>query len=1020
MVIKIRFDTAGHPLEPTFIIANQIGNKYGVLDNLNDITINGNLVDSNTISFVVNKRDNTSTANLWDKIKDFKLVWCREWDQWFVAHVTYTDERHIFKNVELKGLGESELAQLKLNGYEINTESDIDRPDYEPTVVFNDNDHDHSLVHRILKAAPHYSVRYVDQSLANIQRSFSFNGTDVASAFQTIATELDCLVVYNNDSDSETMLPSRQISLYDLEDYCLDCHHRFDPSVSNGTCPECGGTNIKHGYGEDTTLCFSTEDLADSITIDGDEDSMKNCFLLSGGDDLFTATVRNCLPDGSGYYWYITDEQKADMPEEMAELITQYQEDYQMYNYRYAVELDPSLLSNFDTLMTKYGIKFPIETDFDNIVGFRALNQAIYEVLDFELFLSNGMLPDGGDVLSDAATEAAKLENGSLSAVSVPDASYISAATASNAVLALAKAIVSPNFQVKVVSSDLQGSTWTGTFTVTSYYNPEDTATTGTITSLMDDNYDSYLKQRLEKVLAGNPIEDVSITTLFAKDDTEFAEGLKDYNLVALQYLADACQSCLDVLIENNISNHELWINTVDDLYQSLYVPYLNKYNLISAETQVREAEVKLVQDMNDSLGAVKQEIQNNLNLKLYLGDYWDKMFIYRREDTYQNSNYISDGLDTPTLFKHAIDFLDVATAEVRRASIIQQSISIDMKNLLVIDKYRDFIDNFEVGNFIRAKVDGEVKKMRLLSYQVGFGDLSNISVTFSNVVQRYDDTRELREKLNAAASMSSTYSAVTRQAENGSNVNNRVNQWFRDGLSMTQMKLLNDADNQNMVYDEHGMLMRRKDELLDSYDPIQMRWINSTLAITPDNWETTSAVFGKFYYRDPSDGEYKVGYGVNGEKIIGDLIMGNNLRIIDSNGNDIVSVMDDRITLQVDELDGRITTLEQDGDAINIRIQALENAPQDVDHVTTTTGYTFNADGLNIYRDGEEMRNLLDNTGMYVTRSGEEVLAANNEGVQAINLTSRQYLIVGENSRFENYNNGTDANRTACFYVGS
>ena len=64
-------------------------------------------------------------------------------------------------------------------------------------------------------------------------------------------------------------------------------------------------------------------------------------------------------------------------------------------------------------------------------------------------------------------------------------------------------------------------------------------------------------------------------------------------------------------------------------------------------------------------------------------------------------------------------------------------------------------------------------------------------------------------------------------------------------------------------------------------------------------------------------------------------------------------------------------------------------------------------------------MKNLLDNTGMYVTRSDEEVLTANNEGVTAINLSAKQYLIIGNNSRFEDYSNGVDTKRTACFYIG-
>jgi pyridoxine 5'-phosphate synthase PdxJ len=82
---------------------------------------------------------------------------------------------------------------------------------------------------------------------------------------------------------------------------------------------------------------------------------------------------------------------------------------------------------------------------------------------------------------------------------------------------------------------------------------------------------------------------------------------------------------------------------------------------------------------------------------------------------------------------------------------------------------------------------------------------------------------------------------------------------------------------------------------------------------------------------------------------------------------------------------------------------------------ITTETGYTFDKDGLNIHKEGEAMHNTLDNTGMYVRRDNTDVLVANDEGVNAINLTARQYLIVGNNARFEDY----PSNRTACFYIG-
>lgn len=103
---------------------------------------------------------------------------------------------------------------------------------------------------------------------------------------------------------------------------------------------------------------------------------------------------------------------------------------------------------------------------------------------------------------------------------------------------------------------------------------------------------------------------------------------------------------------------------------------------------------------------------------------------------------------------------------------------------------------------------------------------------------------------------------------------------------------------------------------------------------------------------------------------------------------------------------------LIMDAESVDIKIS---EAIGGIDSIETSTGYTFDKDGLNIHKDGEEMHNTLDNTGMYVRRSGTDILTANNDGVNAINLTARKYLIIGNNARLEDYPD----NRTACFYIG-
>lgn len=85
------------------------------------------------------------------------------------------------------------------------------------------------------------------------------------------------------------------------------------------------------------------------------------------------------------------------------------------------------------------------------------------------------------------------------------------------------------------------------------------------------------------------------------------------------------------------------------------------------------------------------------------------------------------------------------------------------------------------------------------------------------------------------------------------------------------------------------------------------------------------------------------------------------------------------------------------------------------VDKVTTSTGYTFNENGLTVSKTGTQMTTTITDDGMRVNKDGNEVLTASNKGVKAIDLHATTYLIVGSNSRFEDYGEA----RTGCFWIG-
>lgn len=107
------------------------------------------------------------------------------------------------------------------------------------------------------------------------------------------------------------------------------------------------------------------------------------------------------------------------------------------------------------------------------------------------------------------------------------------------------------------------------------------------------------------------------------------------------------------------------------------------------------------------------------------------------------------------------------------------------------------------------------------------------------------------------------------------------------------------------------------------------------------------------------------------------------------------------------------VTKVEQSARQVKISVEQMQQAG--VAKVKTRKNYTFDENGLKI-SGTSGMENLLDETGMHVRRSGQELLQATNEGVIATDVTVRNYLVIGKYARFEDYTDGTDSRRTACF----
>lgn len=888
---KLRMDTSGNVEDISFVLAKKNGDKLGNVVNVDNIVAKHSMKEASDITFVAYKKMNDNIIKCWNDIKDFKLVWIPEWDMWYEITVEVNEKDENIKKVSGKTLGEAELSQIMLYGIEINTETDIAREEYKiPTTFYNPDHPEASLMDRLLTdKAPHYKIKHIDKSLMSLQRTFTFDDTSIYDALQEVSEELDCLFIFGCGSD-ENGKPERTISVYDLEANCVDCENR-DTFVHK--CPKCGSTNILLGYGEYTNVFISRDNLADEITYSVDTDSVKNCMKLEAGDDLMTAAIRSCNPNGTDYIYYFPDETREEMSPELQEKLKSYDALYEKYQSDYNFTINDSFVTNYNSLVNKYktyeeSLK---DTEIKNpITGYPKLMRIYFDTIDMVQLLRNKLMPPVDKPDNNAKSQGEYLMANLPSSASTTSLKNLSVSTADNIMVMLAQSIVKGVFKVTVTNTTLSNNVWKGKFNLENYADKDDKFTSQFVSISINENYESYVKQRIDSILARSDENYYDIVGLFKQDMTVFKSQLKKYCLNTLQIFQKCCQSCIDMMVQQGISSNSTssiyGINT-KVLYENVYIPYYNKMNTIQDEIKVREDELytvegkynnqnQLVQDgIQIEIERMITEVQDALNFKNYIGiDLYKEFSSFIRMDKFSNDNYISDGLNNTDLMKNAIEFITVATKELFKSASLQHSITGTIKNFLRMKEFEPVTNNFKNGNWICVGIDDKVYQLRIIEYEIDFSDTQNISVTFSDVVSTPNQVFDMESILANSSKMATSYNGVTRQSTINTNFKNKMNEMIAKGLSMTNTKIVSNADNQDITWDEHGLLCREYDDILSDYTDSQLKIINHGIYITDDNWKTARAGIGNFIYFDPKDKTYKESYGVIADTLVSNLIL--------------------------------------------------------------------------------------------------------------------------------------------------
>ena len=967
-----RFDAAGQ-IEPySFILSYPDHRHLGELVNITDRHVNEIFNGADEISFTIHRYADGVEEELWDDLIDLQYIFVPQMQEYFLIEVSIDDKDETIKTVSGVGAAEAELSQSLIYSLEINTDIDIEREEYVlPTKFYDRENPENSFLNRTLDKLPNWSVGDVDGSLQNVQRTFSVSNSTVYDFLTGEAAEqFGCMFTFDS--------VNRTINAHDLKTVCKDCGYRGKYDTK---CPKCGGTNLWN-YGKDTTIYIDDENLAQSLTLSTPIDQIKNCFRMEAGDDEMTAAVINQNPTGSAYVYYFSPENKALMPENLVHKL----EDYDKLVQSYAQEA-------------------------------QTLSRDIYQAYDKIMELTSTMMPGEKWPPTTAEEECSRLlESDTLSPLGFSRLSAsTSLASIENALSMWIRAHChTAGYKVELLDQTWQfygkqpdGSTsgiWVGKIRLTNFVDKDDTYTTVPIPIKVWDDYGTYMVQRLEKLLEnynkkekGNIYDPIKI-----EDIGDFRLACEKYCLNRLKSFADAIEGCIVLMTQDGVG-YENPTNEKAELKEKVYDVFVKKLEIVNEVIGIRQGQIDAENEKLEKYLDRHREIQKILDFEKFLGEELYKVFlVYKREDVYSNSNYISTDLDNVTIWENAGDFVNAAKEALYESATYQHQISGEIINFLAMPEFEALSENFELGNWIRVKLADEVYRLRLVKIGFDFENPENSEIEFSDVTKVIGGASDLYSILSQAKSMAGSYNCVKTQVRKSKEQTDILKGFVDSGLDTTTMNIIGSSENADIVQNENGMLFRRYDDITNTYDPEQIRIINNGIYYTKDNWKSSKSALGKFEFTDPDSGQTIEGFGIIADQIVSNVVLTKDVGVY--NENNTIQLNGNGFTFVADCTNGANQNI----------FDISKQYKDDKGEVQTKKILTLDSDG-NLVFDGTSMKIILEGDAEIKTfqeaLSGSSLADKINSSGASINIDSNSIRLTQSALSWKNDNSSMDSN---------
>lgn len=280
-----------------------------------------------------------------------------------------------------------------------------------------------------------------------------------------------------------------------------------------------------------------------------------------------------------------------------------------------------------------------------------------------------------------------------------------------------------------------------------------------------------------------------------------------------------------------------------------------------------------------------RKATHTNLSISNYLtADEIVALGDYTLADVYENPYIVPlDGMTYEETQNLAFELLDGAFETLERVSQPTFDFSVETVNLMFDKEHEDYVNIIEQNGLgCRVHVefeDGHWYNPVLMGISVEYDAPDKCELVFGSNYHAKMSEDLYAECFQQAAKTSATVSSALHSWLNPmeSQSLSPMREFMEGALNAAVNKIIN-SNNQSTVIDQFGIWGRKITD--DGYSPKQIKIINNGLYMTDDNWDTCKLALGEIDIPGTADSAY----GIASEVLIGNLILGEALKIMNAN----------------------------------------------------------------------------------------------------------------------------------------